>query len=70
MNDRRSRKRAGSVKFKVGQHVGISKKMKFAKESEQNYTDEIFGITKVIRRTPRPAYVLEDLNGTLIEGQF
>ena len=44
--------------------------MKFAKCSEQNYTDEIFKIVKVIRRTPRPVYVLEDLNVTLIEGQF
>jgi transposase len=30
------------VKFKVGQHVGISKeKLKFAKGGEQNYTTEI-----------------------------
>jgi len=56
------------VKFDVGQHVKISKeKMKFAKGSEQNYTNEIFRIVKVIRRTPRPVYELEDLNGTLIE---
>ena len=59
------------VKFKVGQHVRISKeKMKFAKWSEQNYTDEIFRIVKVIRRTARPVYELEDLNVTLIEVQF
>ena len=39
----------------VGQHVRISKeKMKFAKGSEQNYTDEIFRIEKFIHRTPRP----------------
>ena len=44
--------------------------MKLAMESEQNYTDEIFRIVKVIRRTPRPVYELEDLNGTLIDGQF
>ena len=44
--------------------------MKFAKGSEQNYTDEIFRIVKVTRMTPRPVYELEDLNGTLIEGQF
>jgi len=40
--------------------------MKFAKRSEQNYTDEIFIIIKVIR----PIYELEVLNGTLIKGQF
>ena len=44
--------------------------MKFEKGSEQNYTDEIFKIVTNIRRTPRPVYELEDLNGTLIEEQF
>ena len=58
-------------KFRVGQHVRISKeKMRFAKGAEQNYTTEIFTINKVIRRTPRPVYELEDLNKTPIEGQF
>ena len=34
-----SRARVGRVRFRVGQHVRISKeKMKFAKGSEQNYT--------------------------------
>ena len=71
MNEKRCRVRVGSVKFNVGQHVRISKeKMRFAKGSKQNYTDEIFRIVKVIRRTPRPVYELEDLNGTLIEGIF
>ena len=31
---------------------------------------EIFLINKVIKRTPRPVYELEDLNKTRIEGQF
>ena len=44
--------------------------MKFAKGSEQNYTDEIFRIVKVIHRTSRPVYELEELNGNLIEGQI
>jgi len=44
--------------------------MKFAKGGEQNYTTEIFRIIKVIRRTPRPVYKLEDLNGKVIDGQF
>ena len=49
----------------------ISKeKMKFGKGGEQNCTTEIFRIIKVIRRTPRPVYELEDLNGEVIEGQF
>jgi len=34
------------------------------------YTDEIFRIVNGIRRTPRPLYALEDLNETLMEGQF
>jgi hypothetical protein len=59
------------VKFKVGQHVRISKeKMKFAKGAEQNFSTEVFWIVKVIRRSPRPVYELEDLNGKLIDGQF
>ena len=71
MHARKSRVCVGKVKFDVRQHDRISKeKMKFAKGSEQNCTDEIFRILKVIRRTPRPVYEFEDLNGTLIEGQF
>ena len=55
----------------MGQHVRISKeKMRFAKGSEPNYTDEKFRILKAIPMTPRPVYELEDLNGTLIEGQY
>jgi transposase InsO family protein len=63
--------RPTNPKFRVGQHVRISKlKMKFAKGAEQNYTTEIFVIDKVIRRRPRPVYELKDLNNTQIEGQF
>jgi hypothetical protein len=59
------------VKFSVGQHVRISKeKMVFAKGAEQNFSTEIFKISKVIRRIPRPVYELEDLNQTPIDGQF
>jgi hypothetical protein len=58
-------------KLGVGQHVRISKeKMKFAKGGEQNYTTHVFRIIKVIRRTPRPVYELEDLNRKVIDGQF
>jgi len=55
MNARKSRVRVGKVKFNLGQHVRISKKKKkFSKWSEQNYTDEILRIVKVICKTPRP----------------
>jgi len=71
MQQRRSHIPTALPKFRVGQHVRISKeKMRFAKGAEQNYTTEVFMINKVIRRTPRPVYELQDLNKTLIEGQF
>jgi len=71
MNTRRRRIRVAKVKFSVGQHVRISKeKMKFAKGGEQTFSTEIFRITKVIERRPRPVYELEHLNKTPIEGQF
>jgi hypothetical protein len=55
----------------VGQYVRISKqKMKFAKGGEHNYTNEIFKICKITRRTPRPFYELEDLPCQRIDGQF
>jgi len=65
------RVRVAKAKFRVGQHVCISKeKMKFAKGAEQNFSTEIFRIAKVIERRPRPLYGLEDLNNTPIDGQF
>ena len=55
----------------MGLHVRISReKMKFAKGAEQNYSLEIFRINKVIQRSKRPVYELDDLNKTPIEGQF
>jgi len=54
----------------VGQHVRISKeKMKLKKGAEENFSREIFRINKVIKRTSRPVYELEDLNKIPI-GQF
>jgi len=44
--------------------------MKFAKGGEQTFSTEIFLVSKVKERRPRPVYELEDLNETLIEGQF
>jgi hypothetical protein len=71
MNTNIQRVRTIRAKFKVGQHVRISKeKMKFKKGAEQNFSQEIFRINKVVKRTPRPVYELEDLNKTPIEGQF
>jgi len=41
--------RVAKAKFRVGQHVRISKdKMKFAKGAEQNFSTVIFRIAKVI----------------------
>jgi hypothetical protein len=65
------RTRVVKPKYSVGQHVRISKeKMHFAKGAEQNYSTEIFRVTKVIRRRPRPVYELQDTNNTPIDGQF
>jgi hypothetical protein len=51
--------------------VRISKeKMRFEKCAEQNYRTEIFQITKVIKRRPRPVYELHDLNGMPTDGQY
>jgi len=71
MNDKRSRIRTVRPTFRVGQTVRICKeKIKFAKGYEQNFSTEIFRIAKVIERSPRPVYELEDLNKTPIDGQF
>ena len=54
-----------------GQHVRFSKeKVKFAKGGELNYITEIFKVCKVVHRTPRHVFELEDLRGREIEGQF
>ena len=71
MNEKRRRVRTVMAKFKVGQHVRISKeKMQFANGYEQNLSTEIFQVAKVIERMPRPVYELEDLNETSTDGQF
>ena len=71
MNARRLRIPSVKVKFHVVQHVRFSKeKMNFAKSSEQNFSTEIFRISKIIYRTPRSVYELEDLNKTPIDGQL
>jgi hypothetical protein len=58
-------------KFSAGQHVRISReKMRFSKSSEQNISTELFLVTSVIKKRPRPVYDLEDLNNTPIDGEF
>jgi len=71
MQKRRGKVRVKTARYSVGQHVRISKeKVKFAKSAEQNFSTEIFRIIKVIHRTPRPVFELEDLNRKVIDGQF
>jgi hypothetical protein len=71
-NKMRARKsKLKTAKYRAGQHVRISKeKQKFAKGGEKNYMTEIFKLRKVVHRSPRPVYELEDLLGTQIDGQF
>ena len=57
-------------KFKVGDHVRISKyKNIFAKSYTPNWSEEIFVIKK-IRNTVRWTYVIDDLNGKEITRPF
>ena len=57
-------------KFKVGDHVRISKyKSIFAKGYTANWSEEIF-VTKKIKNTVPWAYVINDLNGEKIIGTF
>ena len=48
----------------------LEEKLKFAMISEQYFSTEIFRISKIIYRTPRPVYERQDLNKTPIDGQF
>ena len=67
MNARQLRIPSVKVKFHVGQHVRISKeKMKF----RNRILAQIFRISKIIYRTPRPVYELEDLNKSPIYRLF
>ena len=71
MNAKGLRIRSVKVKFHVEEHLRISKeKLKFAKASKQNFSTEISRISKIVYRTPRPVYELEDLNKLLIDGQI
>jgi hypothetical protein len=71
MNEKRGSIPIAQLKFRVALQVRISKKkIQFPKGSEQNYTTEVFRIIKVIRRTPRPVYELEDFKQKVRDGQF
>ena len=57
-------------KFKVGDHVRISKfKNVFAKGYKPNWSEEIF-IIKKIKNTVPWTYIINDLNGEEIVGSF
>jgi len=69
--EKKSSIRVIRLRFRVGQHVRISKeKMKLANGAEPNFSTEIFRVVKVIDMWPRPVYELEDLNRTPIDGHF
>ena len=57
-------------KFKVGDHVRISKyKNIFAKEYMPNWSEEVFIIIKIKNTVPW-TYIINDLNGEEIIGTF
>ena len=58
------------LKFKVGDHVRISKyKNIFAKGYTPNWSEEVFLVSK-IKNTVYWTYVISDLNDELITGSF
>jgi len=60
----------GSTMYFV-RHVWISiVMMRFANGFERNCTLQVFRISKVLRKSPRPVYELEDLKGNPIDVQF
>ena len=57
-------------KFKVGDHVRISKyKNIFAKKHAPNWSEEVFVVIKIKNTVPR-TYVVSDLNGEELTGSF
>ena len=57
-------------KFKVGDHVRISKyKNIFAKEYTPNWSEEVFVVSKIKNTVPW-TYVINDVNGEEIIGTF
>ena len=57
-------------KFSMGDRVRISKKRKdFAKGYLPNFTEEVFIVVKVLKTEPQ-TYIIKDLNGEEIKGNF
>ena len=57
-------------KFKVGDHVRISKyKKNFAKGYTKNWSEDVFVVTKTKNTVPQ-TYVISDLNGEQTTGSF
>ena len=57
-------------KFKVGDHVRISKYINiFAKGYAPNSSEEVFVVSKIKNTVPR-TYVVSNLNGEEITGSF
>ena len=57
-------------KFKVGDHVRISKYINiFVKGYTKNWSEEVFAFSKIKDTVPW-AYVISDLNGEKIAGSF
>ena len=57
-------------KFKAGDYVRISKyKNIFAKGCTQNYSEEVFVVSKIKNTIPW-TYIISDLNGEPITGSF
>ena len=58
------------LKFKVGDHVRISKcKNRFAKGYAPNWSEEVFAV-RGIKNTFPWTYVINDVNGEEITGSF
>jgi hypothetical protein len=71
LNNLQARIPIGQVKFKVVDHVRISKqKVLFAKGYEKSYSTEIFRVAQVIKRKLQPVYLLSDLLDRPVEWQF
>ena len=59
------------VELKEGDHVRIRhKKRMVEKEHAATWTEEIFTIKEVINKSSPPTFIIEDLLGEEIEGQF
>ena len=70
--DRLTKKRFKGIKykFKIGDHVRISKyKHVFEKGYKPNWTEEVFTVTQRIARRP-PVYRIKDSQETVLDGTF